>query len=64
MQREALTDLDRDSTRQRAEAGEIRAGMEQREQRAESKAKQPPSLESSGMILLEVTPLFDPFRDS
>ena len=37
MQREALTDLERDSTgqRQRAEAGAVRAGRGQREQRAE-----------------------------
>ena len=35
MQREALTDLDRDRTRQGAEAGEIRA---RRVQRAESEA--------------------------
>ena len=36
MQREAQTNLDRDSTRQGAEAGEIGAGREQREQRADS----------------------------
>ena len=43
MQREAFDRFRRDSTgqRQRAEAGEIRAGREQREQRG----KRPPSLE-------------------